>query len=1511
MTGAAVDSLGPEANAHGAAGTAIHATTTATTATEIDAAGGEQNVRVAVRVRPLVARERVGSSRECISEDEQSSSVSIGKRRFTFDHVFGKKSTQAEVFDVCATHLVDGCFNGYNATVLAYGQTGSGKTFTMGSGISLTATDEEVGIIPRAISRIYTQIEESENDVDVRIRCSFLEIYNEQVKDLLHPETPTSKIAIREHANGSIVVTGIREEPAPTAEAMSRLLMSGAHVRTTGSTLMNEQSSRSHAVFSITVEQKYKVLPGKGGEATEHAVKSTRKQSGRSAAQHQLQLQHQHMRKGTTAKFHLVDLAGSERNKKTGTVGARFKESVTINQGLLALGNVISALGDERKRCSHIPYRESKLTRMLQDSLGGNSRTVMIACVSSAESSIEETVNTLKYAHRARNIKNKPIINRDVEAVTEDAVTMEAMRQGVDALQKELAELENLPVWNPQQHISSSMHVTGGESTRVALSVLEQENSKLKTDMENFQVSSRALTDQVAALQSEKINMQYSVADFITRVGRIVDFCVDVEENMPNPTEELLYVVQMAKSCANAMPNIAELTSSPPTALGAKGGLHDVSSSSAALALRQHEQRIAALEKELAKKSGLLEQREAALAEVHEDLARDEVIFAEKVDELRRAESRADAAERELHALRFLFEKTNPNTDNNSQSHQYQGLFQSPASKRGSTTPSTAGRGAEAVGHNPLAVAVESDDEVIIEDDEDDDDGNLRDDSSVGDDNITVNAQQHAGEESKSRAGNHSSSSHELPTSVMPSETEEAIDVAETEARERSKAFERTRLDYEEQLETLSRNIKEKENMIDDLIRTEHEARSLSAALEQRARALEDEVKQKEAEVQSLLAEIDQLDSSVARTEDEKRKIRMTYEEKLRRVEAQLMGLKQQRKEQEESRVTKIERKSELRIAALTTEMDRMKQQQDVLKRKMSVAEERHSAAEADHNKRTTSLKKEAELSQKRIKELEVENERQRVLLKRKADEVAATQRKLKQLEAASTASSNTASAGGGSGNSRKDTSAGTGGTSTTTTNGIGSPLAIRGGRASTSPSPAKMTPTRGRNTFGRRSSAGTTSGHAGGLTTSSIATGMSGGGTDSGNTKHLRRIVHERVSNLQREADIIEELSRLRKKKDQLVVKRAVMLEERGVFDAKRQQKAKERSNEIMGLHVTLEDLAMVIEGRELQYATSEDATMDAEVTTMKQQRAVAQARKSELEEEQRAGIFLTVEDESALAELDDAIDALDTECEYLGSAVGDLERELVGVRANTAALARQSEGMTLHEAKALVGDLMNQLVMAKGANARAMDRVNTMELTVAEKEKNISDLGGHVRLLEMSTDKRVSDIQKVHDEQVGRMVEHMNAVVGRSFAMMHGSGGTTASSDSSGAPPIARSLASATASHATRSTDAGIAAYKRGSGGGGSRPKPTRPEKQRASSAREAAPKARNETVKELDRVNKSLLMELDQYRTSAPHLQSAATVRIPKNALSAPLSAEDVAKRRAQSARARTAATGRLSS
>ncbi|KAG6470784.1 hypothetical protein ZIOFF_071864 [Zingiber officinale] len=387
-------------------------------------------VKVAVHVRPLIGDERQQGCKDCVTVVPGKPQVQIGTHSFTFDHVYGSTGTPSSaIFEECVAPLVDGLFQGYNATVLAYGQTGSGKTYTMGTACK---DGSQTGLIPQVMNSLFSKIEALKNQAEFQLRVSFIEILKEEVRDLLDSSSVSkieavnghsgkltmpgkALVQIREASNGAITLAGSTEIFVSTQKEMAACLEQGSLIRATGSTNMNNQSSRSHAIFTITLEQMCKIGPNVPAEGTLME-----------------DMNHEYL----SAKLHLVDLAGSERAKRTGSDGLRFKEGVHINRGLLALGNVISALGDEKKRKegAHVPYRDSKLTRLLQDSLGGNSRTVMIACISPADVNTEETLNTLKYANRARNIQNKPIVNRN--PISEE---IHRMRQHIEYLQAELA----------------------------------------------------------------------------------------------------------------------------------------------------------------------------------------------------------------------------------------------------------------------------------------------------------------------------------------------------------------------------------------------------------------------------------------------------------------------------------------------------------------------------------------------------------------------------------------------------------------------------------------------------------------------------------------------------------------------------------------------------------------------------------------------------------------------------------------------------------------------------------------------------------------------------------------------------------------------------------------------------------------------------------------------------------------------------------------------------------------
>ncbi|TMW56790.1 hypothetical protein Poli38472_006800 [Pythium oligandrum] len=323
-----------------------------------------------------------------------------GTKQFTFDHAYFTDSTQIQVYNDVARPIVDQALQGYNGTIFAYGQTGSGKTHTMmGSG-------DDHGIIPLMNEDLFQRIAQATTDsTKYLVTVSFLEIYNEVIKDLLNPSDKLLKI--REHPDMGIYVEQLAELVVKEPGDVTRLIEQGNKVRQVAATQMNERSSRSHSCFTIKIASK------------------------------QTQTLPQGIQKETcmNAKINLVDLAGSERASKTGATGDRLKEGAAINKSLSALGNVITMLADKKARGNkaHVPYRDSKLTRLLQESLGGNSLTVMVAAISPADDNHEESLGTLQYANRAKSIKNATRKNEDVneKIIRELREEIERLRQMV------------------------------------------------------------------------------------------------------------------------------------------------------------------------------------------------------------------------------------------------------------------------------------------------------------------------------------------------------------------------------------------------------------------------------------------------------------------------------------------------------------------------------------------------------------------------------------------------------------------------------------------------------------------------------------------------------------------------------------------------------------------------------------------------------------------------------------------------------------------------------------------------------------------------------------------------------------------------------------------------------------------------------------------------------------------------------------------------------------------------
>ncbi|XP_016994914.1 kinesin-like protein KIF3A [Drosophila takahashii] len=424
-----------------------------------------ENVRVVVRTRPMDKNEMSAGALSAISVDKLNRAITVMKpnataneppKTYYFDNVFDGGSNQMDLYVDTARPIVDKVLEGYNGTILAYGQTGTGKTYTMSGNPDSPQTK---GIIPNAFAHIFGHIAKAKENQKFLVRVSYMEIYNEEVRDLLGKDVGKS-LEVKERPDIGVFVKDLSGYVVHNADDLENIMRLGNKNRAVGATKMNQESSRSHAIFSITVERSEL---GEGGA--------------------------QHVRMG---KLQLVDLAGSERQSKTQASGQRLKEATKINLSLSVLGNVISALVDGKS--THIPYRNSKLTRLLQDSLGGNSKTVMCATISPADSNYMETISTLRYASRAKNIQNRMHINEEPK----DAL-LRHFQEEIARLRKQLEEgssLEEEPPSSEEEEDTADDELEAPleiemESSTIQAVEKKPKKKREKTDAEKEELAQR------------------------------------------------------------------------------------------------------------------------------------------------------------------------------------------------------------------------------------------------------------------------------------------------------------------------------------------------------------------------------------------------------------------------------------------------------------------------------------------------------------------------------------------------------------------------------------------------------------------------------------------------------------------------------------------------------------------------------------------------------------------------------------------------------------------------------------------------------------------------------------------------------------------------------------------------------------------------------------------------------------------------------------------------------------
>lgn len=521
---------------------------------ENDSKKGAANVKVVVRVRPFLPRETQKDLANLISMrgttttikppplSQMVNSTRAAARRtadpksFTFDHSFWSCNTadsnfsgQKDVYDSVGREFLDHNMEGYHTCIFAYGQTGSGKSHTM------MGNDSDPGIIPRTCQDLFERVESmTSGNVTCTVRVSYFEVYNEQVRDLLisskdgppSSQQPQHKLKIRESATEGPYVEDLSEFSVKTAEEVLKYLASGNKARVTAATKMNDVSSRSHAVFTLVVKQ---VITDPITDATEEK----------------------------TSRIRLVDLAGSERATSTGATGQRLREGSNINKSLTTLGRVIAALADSsieslqgltnsrsvlaKRRPANspgqsggsgervIPYRDSVLTWLLKDSLGGNSKTAMVACISPTD--YEETLSTLRYADQAKSIRTMAVVNQDIVSAADRDKLLAEMQEQINNLQSSLLQQQQ----QEKGHLETEKGVLELEKVKSVIRFYEdkaiaEESKRRAIQAESIAVKrhNKLLTDHLREVTNKTIgNMQVVV----NKNGKPESISSDDDEN--------------------------------------------------------------------------------------------------------------------------------------------------------------------------------------------------------------------------------------------------------------------------------------------------------------------------------------------------------------------------------------------------------------------------------------------------------------------------------------------------------------------------------------------------------------------------------------------------------------------------------------------------------------------------------------------------------------------------------------------------------------------------------------------------------------------------------------------------------------------------------------------------------------------------------------------------------------------------------------------------------------------
>ncbi|KAM9167260.1 kinesin-like protein KIF27 [Mergus octosetaceus] len=912
-------------------------------------------VKVAIRVRPLLSKEVLHNHQVCVRLVPNTQQIIIGKDRvFTFDFVFGKNSTQEEVYTVCIKPLVVSLTEGYNATVFAYGQTGSGKTYTIGGGHIASVSEDEKGIIPRAIQELFQHISENHN-IDFRVKVSYVEVYKEELRDLLELETSVKDLHIREDEKGNTVIVGAKEFQVESADEVMSLLESGNAARHTGTTQMNEHSSRSHAIFTISICQKQSAESQKNSDPQDSSWKSVQM---------------------IASKFHFVDLAGSERVTKTGNTGERFKESIQINSGLLALGNVISALGDPKRKSVHIPYRDAKITRILKDSLGGNAKTVMITCISPSSSDFDESLNSLKYANRAKNIRNKPVVNYNPDQDRIDEMELE-IRLLREALQN-------------QQVGNQCSHDLNQERTRISL--LEEQLTQLQVQCFSYRNCLDEafpflvdLNDDVSLKRSHRDRLQ----SWINMVQEVMKEAFTMQQidtgtgTMQEPHHiTILQLRRELKKCQQALAMDEEVFSQKDHEL-------KILQNQIKTLIQENEEQLESLKK--AEETHRLQnekmvEQQILIDQLKEKLEKFMVVKTSDFSSACGDGPAVTASSRRPYSVpltKSLLHSLYPSSGTETRK-----VYTSPPAF--SLARMMAGFRARS---QMILSYIEDQDEVLhchLSDQSDEEKENT--DSKKHSINQTWTRKQASlcfpFEQSDMKCQVDKSSLCDKSVPQTDTATGKEIDCLQKSHvfnMQKLKNSELRLTEAKQKMRELALNIKMKEELIKELVRTGKDAESVSRQYSLKITKLEQESEQAKMELAETQKQLQELENKELRDVPEKAKLQKEFRKKMDAAKLKVQAL--QKKKQDTKNLASLSNQSEKRAIELEQNVAQMKHQQTLLEKRLREESEKKKQLEA-----------EIQRDQLQIKELQLKMEQQQKILKLKDREIAAFKKKKNNL---------------------------------------------------------------------------------------------------------------------------------------------------------------------------------------------------------------------------------------------------------------------------------------------------------------------------------------------------------------------------------------------------------------------------------------------------------------------------------------------------------------------------------